>query len=139
MQPKQPSDFELKAGNILRTDKDLSIKEIFTVNNNEIKLGNGQKFKRTAFSGANYTMSTSDYLLGLTSLAIAPNIGVPLPSLVGTGKHFIVKDEVGGAATTTITIRADGEKLIDGATSVTITTNYGSKHIYTDGANYFTI
>ena len=132
-------DFELKQANILKTAKDLYIKEVFGVTNTESFQKKGQRFGRTTFSGANYTLSTSDFLLGLTSLAIAPSIGLAHPSLVGAGKHGFIKDEVGGAATTTITIRADGERLIDGATSLTITTNYGSVHWYTDGSNYFTI
>ncbi len=84
-------------------------------------------------------MATTDYLLGITSLAIAPNIGLPLPSLVGTGKTYKVKDEVGGALTTNVTIRSDGERLIDGATSNTIITNYGSREFYTNGTDYFTL
>lgn len=132
-------DFELKQGNILKTNKDLRIKEVFGVTDTETYFVKGQRFGRTTFSGANYTASTSDYLIGLTSLAIAPSIGLPHPSLVGVGKNYIIKDEVGGAATTTITIRSDGERLIDGATSLTITTNYGSRRLYTDGSNYFTI
>lgn len=114
------------------------VKNAFEATDREFFQPHGQKFHRTAFAGANYTMSTSDYLLGVTSLVIAPSIGLPLPSLVGVGKNFIVKDEVGGAATTTITIRSDGERLIDGATSLTITTNYGVRSIYTNGTDYFT-
>lgn len=132
-------DFELKQANTLKTAKDLYIKEVFAVTNTETALKRGQRFNRTAFSGANYTASTSDYLISLTSLAIAPTIGLPLPPLVGTGKTFIVKDEVGGAGTTTITIASEGEKNIDGASTSTLTTNYQSKTFYTDGSNWFTI
>ena len=141
MKAQQPvqSDFELKQANVLKTAKDLYIKEVFSVTNTETALKKGQRFNRTAIANINYTLSTSDYLVAITDLTLlAPSIGLPLPSLVGTGKHFIVKDEVGGAASTTITIRADGEKLIDGATSLTITTNYDSSDLYTDGSNYFT-
>lgn len=137
-QPVQ-SDFELKQANVLKTAKDLYIKEVFGVSNTEVAQRKGQRFARTAFSGANYTMATSDYLLGITSLAIAPSIGLPLPSLVGTGKTFIVKDEVGGAGTTTITIRSEGERNIDGATTSTLTTNYQSRSYYSDGSNWFTM
>lgn len=134
---RQP-DFELKQANILKTAKDLHIKEVFSVTNTEVAQKKGQRFGRTTFSGANYTLSTSDYLLGITSLAVAPSIGLPLPALVGKGKPFIIKDEVGGAATTTITIRSEGEKTIDGASSTTLTTNYQAKSFYTDGSNWFT-
>lgn len=132
-------DFELKQANVLKTAKDLYIKEVFGVTNTETAQRKGQRFGRTTYSGANYTASTSDYLIGLTSLAIAPSIGLPLPSLAGTGKTYIVKDEAGGAGTTTITVRSEGEKTIDGATSSTLTANYQAKQFYSDGSNWFTI
>lgn len=131
-------DFELKAPNLLRTDKDLSIKERFKVNNTEVAIILGQRLKRTAVRGAVNTLAMSDYLVGVTALAEAPSIGLPDPRLAVDGKTFVVKDEVGGAATTTITIRSENELTIDGASSATITTNYGSKAFYTDGTNWFT-
>lgn len=142
IQARQPvqSDFELKKANTLKTAKDLYIKEVFSVTDKETSQKKGQRIGRTTVANANYTLFTSDYLLGVTDLTLlAPSIGLPLPSLVGVGKIFKVKDEVGGAATTTITIASDGEKTIDGASSVTITTNYGSKSFYSDGSNWFTI
>lgn len=133
------SDFELKQANVLNTAKDLVIKQVFSVTNTETAFKKGQRIARTAFSGANYTAATSDYVIGITSLAIAPTIGLPLPALVGSGKTYIIKDEVGGAATTTITIQSEGEKTIDGSSSLTITSAYGAKRVYSDGANWFTL
>lgn len=136
------SDFELKQANVLKTAKDLLIKEVFGVTNTETSQRKGQRFGRTSIStlvtGSVYSLSTTDYLLGITSLSYAPNIGLPLPSLVGVGKTFIIKDEVGGAATTTITVSSAGEKNIDGASTSTLTTNYQAKRFYTDGSNWFT-
>ena len=57
---------------------------------------------------------------------------------MGNGKTYIIKDEIGGAATTTITVRSAGEENIDGASSATLTTNYTVKSFYSDGANWFT-
>jgi hypothetical protein len=74
----------------------------------------------------------------VTALAVATTIGLPLPSLVGTGKTFIIKDEVGGATTTNITIASEGEKTIDGSSSTTLSTNYQFKQFYSDGSNWFT-
>lgn len=128
---------------IVRTYKDFIVKDKFYVNENETQQKHGQKFKRTGVTGALYSISTSEYLVAYTSLggdlASAPSVGLPLPSLVGTGKTFIVKDEAGGCATTTITVRSAGEKTIDGSSTSTITTNYGSKQFYSDGANWFTL
>ena len=132
------SDFELKQANVLKTAKDLYIKEVFSVTNTEVSQNKGQRLGRVSISGSTYTTATSDYLVAVTSLALAPTIGLPRPSLVGTGKTFIVKDEVGGAATTTVTIVSAGEETIDGASSATITTNYGSKDFYTNGTAWFT-
>lgn len=131
-------DFELTQSNVLKTAKDLFIKEVFGVTNEETFQKKGHRFGRTTYSGANYTASTSDYLIGITSLAVAPSIGLPLPSVVGTGKTFIIKDEAGGATTTNITIRSEGEKTIDGSSSTTLSTNYQAKRFYTDGSNWFT-
>lgn len=111
---------------------------VFDATDKEFRQYAGQKFKRTAVSGASNTISAADYLIAVTSLALAPTIGLPRPSLVGSGKTFIVKDEVGGAATTTVTIVSAGEETIDGASSATITANYGSKDFYTDGTAWFT-
>ena len=130
-------DFELKGANLLRTDKDLSIKELFKVTNSEVSMKRGQRFNRTTVSGAVTTISTSDYLIAVTSLAVAPSIGLPDPRLVGQGKTFAVKDEVGGAGTTTITIRSEGERTIDGAASQSISANYNSMSFYTNGTDWF--
>lgn len=126
------------AANIFRTDKDLNIKDRHIFNDQQQINRLGQTFGRTAFSGSVYSASTSDYLIGITSLVVAPSIGLPKPSLAGVGKTFVVKDEVGGAGTTTITIRSAGEETIDGASTSTIATNYGAKSYYTDGTNWFT-
>lgn len=143
MPPQNKQNDFVSAPNILYTAKNLSVKDKFFVNDTEIQQNHGQKFNCTSIStlitGSAYSLSSNQYLLGITHLSYAPNIGLPLPSLVGTGKTFIVKDEAGGSATTTITVRSAGEKTIDGATTSTITTNYGSKQFYSDGANWYTI
>lgn len=129
----------ISSPNVIRLDKNLVVKDFFEVNDLEVSNFVGQRFKRTSFSGSNYTTSASDFLIAITSLAIAPTIGLPNPQQARMGKTYIVKDEAGGAGTTTITIRVEGEKSIDGATTSTITTNYGSRSFYTDGANWFNI
>lgn len=135
--PQEEGDF-VSTPNVVRTDKDLVVKDFFVANNNEVRMLRGQMIARRANSG-NYTCAVSDYLIAITSLAVAPSIGLPSPSLAGVGKTYRIKDEVGGAATTTITVRSDKEKLIDGAASTTLTTNYQSKLFYTDGSNWFTL
>lgn len=132
----------LSSGNVARTDKTLVVKDFFIANDIEVQMLKGQKFNRTAFStllsGSLYSVATTDYLIGVTSLSYAPSIGLPKPSQVGVGKTFIVKDEAGGSATTTITVRSAGEENIDGTSTSTLTTNYQSKRFYSDGSNWFT-
>lgn len=127
---------------VARTEKNLIIKGFYEFNDQESRLGKGQKFNRTPFStvlsGSVYSVAVQDYLIGITNLSYAASIGLPKPSLVGPGKTYIVKDEAGGAGTTTITVRSAAEETIDGASTSTITTNYASKGYYTDGANWFT-
>ncbi len=139
--PQQDTGW-LSAPNVVRTDKTLVVKNFFNVNDSETQQLHGQKFRRTGIStlitGAVYSMAANQFLLGITNLSYAPSIGLPLPSLVGPGKAYIVKDEAGGAATTTITVLSAGEKTIDGAATTTLTTNYQAKSFYSDGANWFT-
>ncbi len=134
---QEPEDW-VSSANVIRTDKTIVVKNFFIVDDNEAQFLRGQRINRKAMFG-NYTMSVSDFLLGITSLAVAPSIGLPNPTLVGLGKTYIIKDEVGGSATTTITVRSDGEKTIDGSSSTTLTTNYISKRFYSNGSNWFTL
>lgn len=121
----------------LQTQKNFSVADSLFVNRSETHLRSGQRVNRRAQSGS-YSTTTTDYLIGITSLATAPTIELPRPRLVGIGKVYIVKDEAGGAASTTITVRSGGEENLDGATTSTLTTNYQSRRYYSDGANWFT-
>ena len=131
------SPFELTAPNVNRTDKDLNIKNLHRVTDTETVINHGQKIKRTAVQGAVTTISASDYLICVTDLGVAPSIGLPKPSQVGVGKVYIIKDEAGGASNTTITIASVGEETIDGETSYTITDDYNSVNLYSNGSNWF--
>jgi hypothetical protein len=134
--PTLPKDNQ--SPNIQRYDKTLVVKDLHILSDVEFETKRGQKFGRTSFSGSVYSAAATDYLIAITSLALAPTIGLPKPALAGACKAFIVKDEAGGAGTTTITIRSGGEETIDGASTATLTANYQSKSFYTDGTNWFT-
>lgn len=123
--------------NLIRTDRDFVVKDVLHVSDDSARLLRGQVVSRTAVSG-NYSTAVSDYLIGVTSLAVAANIGLPRPKNVGVGRIYVVKDESGGAGSTTITVRSEGEETIDGATTSTLTTNYQSRSYYTNGANWLT-
>lgn len=133
--PEQQQDF-VSAPNVTRTDKDLSIKNLYNFTNSEAQLLRGQRVARVSV-GTTYSTAIIDYIVGVTSLAFAPTIGLPRPKIAGAGKIYTVKDEVGGAATTTITIVSQGEETIDGGVNTTLTTNYQAKSFYSDGTNWF--
>lgn len=117
--------------------KNLRVKEVFATSDSDVHMRRGLMVARKAMTGT-YTVSVSDFLIGITSLAVSADVGLPRPRDVGIGKLYIVKDEVGGAASTTITVRSVGEENLDGASTSTLTTNYQAKSFYTDGANWFT-
>lgn len=139
----KPSEDFSSSPNRVQTNKILKVKETFEVDDVNQKSLRGQIINRHAIStlltGAVYSVASYDHLIGITSLSYAPTIGLPRPKLVGIGKFYRIKDEIGGASSTTITIVSQAEETIDGASSVTITTNYGSKSFYSDGSNWFTI
>ena len=100
----------------------------------EIKAKSGGLFdkvyvsaKSTAFTAAvGYT-----YLIN-TGTAVT----VTLPSAV-TNAAIIFKDSAGTAATNNVTINRADSATIDGATSQTVSSNYGSMKLISDGTNWF--
>ena len=84
-----------------------------------------------------YTLTTANYLLGVTSTAAARNVNLPATA-PDAGWMIIIKDESGGAATNNITINRNGRTIDGAAANLTINTNYGVYRIYSDGSNYFT-
>ncbi len=92
----------------------------------------GRVVKVTSPGAYPYTTLITDYVI-LVDSSSARTI-VPLASPV-TGTTYRIKDNVGSAATNTITITPSG-KNIDGAASTTITTNYGSIDICYNGTQW---
>ena len=129
----------LSSPNSIKTFKHFLVKNVFRINDAEVSLNKGITLGRTEVAGINYTVASSDYIVGITSLTTPITIGLPHPSSVNIGKTFIIKDEVGGAGTTTITVRPDREALINGSTSAAITTNYGNYQLYSNGQRWLII
>lgn len=125
------------APNLVRTDKDLVVKDKFNVTEAETQQLHGEKVNRTPATSV-YKVLLTDYLIAITNLGVAPTITLPPTNLAGIGKIYVVKDEAGGAATTTITVRptftAEG---IDGAASFSITGNFNSISLYCNGGSWF--
>ncbi len=87
---------------------------------------------------ANYTATVNDYLIGVDTTGGAVTITLPSAGAIA-GKVFVINDEGGNAGTANITIATEGSETIDGSATATISTNYASLKIYSDGTNFFTM
>ena len=82
---------------------------------------------------ANYTAGATDYVINCTANSFA----VTLPTAVGvTGRMYTVKNSASG---TTITVNTTSAQTIDGAASVSISTQYASITVMSTGANWIII
>ena len=88
--------------------------------------------------------ATTPYVVPITAEFISVDcsggpITVQLPNAPVTGYFFVIKDRTGNAASNNITVTTvGGVKLIDGATSAVIATNYESLNVLYNGTNYET-
>ena len=100
----------------------------------EIKSKSGGLFDKVYVS-AKSTAFTAD--VGFTYLINnGTAVTVTLPSAV-TNAAIVFKDSAGTAATNNITINRADSATIDVATSQTISSNYGSMKLISDGTNWF--
>jgi hypothetical protein len=82
-----------------------------------------------------YTVLGADYYLGCD--VTAGVISILLPNAPATGRVFIIKDKVGLAATSNITVTTVGGAVnIDGATSFVMNTAYESCNVIFNGVSY---
>jgi hypothetical protein len=95
----------------------------------------GIRFTTNAVSGS-YSVdnSTTDYFLDVDVSSAVSTITLPSPT---SGRVIYVKDYKGASATHNITIDPHSSETIDGASSATISSNYGSAAYYSDGTNWY--
>ncbi|MBV9124854.1 MAG: hypothetical protein JO112_15980, partial [Planctomycetes bacterium] len=87
---------------------------------------------------ANYTLSDSDYFVGVSGQS-GP-VTLTLPSAAGrNGRVYAVNDESGAAVANPITLQAQPGQTIDGAGAEIINTNYGGLKVISNGSNWFII
>ena len=87
-----------------------------------------------------YTITNSDYLIGVDSSGGAVVLTFPAASALTAGQMFIIKDENGSAGTNNITVTgSNGSNTIDGQTSAVLESSYASITIYCDGSTKFFI
>jgi len=97
------------------------------------------ELKTTTVSGATHVLTAADCLLHVTR-TISGTCNITLPAAeANDGRYILVNDAVGNAGTNSITIVTSGGGLIDSGASVSITTNFGSLHLYSDGVDWFTV
>jgi hypothetical protein len=103
--------------------------------NNSTNSPNTSKVVLVNNAASPYTVLNTDNYLGCqTSSGV---ITINLPNAPPAGKILIIKDSNGSAATNNITITTVGGTVtIDGATTVTMLTNYQSINVFFDGSNY---
>lgn len=89
---------------------------------------------------SNATIQTSDYYIGCNHTA-SMTITLPFASSLTNGQTYTIKDESGTADNYNINIIRQGASndLIDGETSFSIKSPYGSLTLYTNGNNKFFI
>lgn len=91
----------------------------------------------TTVSSTPYTVLTTDenILVDCTSSAITLN----LPNISSTPQLLRIKDQLGGAGASNITVNCDASDTIDGGTSVVLNANYTSVTLVSDGVSKWSI
>lgn len=135
------SDFDVKdwvsSENIIRTNKNLIVKDFFETNDIETIIRKGQKGGVTKNTG-NYTTLMTDYYIGCVHTT-AITVTLPPIARAGKGKTYMIKDETGLAATNIITIDADGSETIDGAATLSLNVNYGAVILVCSNGAWYTV
>ena len=88
---------------------------------------------------SNYTVSTTDYYIGVDSSASTVKLTLPIATNMLDGQTIVVKDEGGAAHTNNITISGSSSDTIDGQNQVILESPYASIQLYCDGTNKFFI
>jgi hypothetical protein len=104
--------------------------------NSSVSLSGTISTQRAATNITTATAVLRSNIIGCTASGIT--IILSTSDLVN-GRNYIIKDESGAATLNPITINAIAPALIDGQASTTISINYGSVKVYSNGVNWFTI
>ena len=99
-----------------------------------LSLLNGGVRNKTTSISANYTATTSDYVIGCDTSSNTITITLPAANATNVGLTYVIKD-TGNAATNNITLDANASETIDGAATYVMSNNRESVTIINDGAN----
>ena len=98
------------------------------------------KLSRVAVADADYTVLTSDYYVGLSSITVSRTFTLPAAATAGNGSILVFKDESGSVSgTVKLIIDANASETIDGATTFEMTSAYESISLMCNGSNWFII
>ena len=116
----------------------MTLTRIHSLRTGNIWMNAGQRWARTASAAGAYTVLATDFYIGKTGITGGGDtVTLPAAATVAAGKAYIIKDESGSAAANAITIDGNGAETIDGAATVLINTNYGSRTLVCNGSNWF--
>jgi hypothetical protein len=102
---------------------------------NDLLTINSLKVNRTATT-IDYTILSSDYLIGVDTTSNVVELTLPLASSV-PDQMFNIVDEGGNANANNITITPTGGDTISGESSLVISSAYNSISIYSNGSDWF--
>ncbi len=83
------------------------------------------------------TTTITDSIIGVISTSSPITITLADATTLDSGQEITIKDEGGNAVASNITIATTASQKIDGASTFTIGTNYGSVTLYGNGSNYY--
>jgi len=99
----------------------------------------GLKVKH-AEKSASYTLTSSDYIVGVTSVAGGKTMTLPSASAEGAGKMFMIKDQSGSASESNyIRVAAPSGQTLDGQSYYDIKVPYESVSVVSNGSHWFII
>jgi hypothetical protein len=95
---------------------------------------------RTQVADANYTILTTDRVVGFSSISNGRTLVLPAASAYSVGVPLWIIDESGSCSSSnTITINRTGSDTIDGAISTVMSVPYGVRCLVSNGSNKWTI
>ena len=100
--------------------------------------GNAQVFEIQNVGSDLVISPSATFVYLIVDTTTTRTISLPLANSVTSGRIYVIKDSDGQANTNPITVQTQGSDLVDGASSQTLDSDYGSYFVVTDGAsNWF--
>ena len=91
---------------------------------------NGAIVYHTNLVSGNYTVLSTDFIIGVNTTSVAATINLPSVSSTNVGRTLFIKDETGNAFTNTISLLAASGETIDGDSTFVIESDNGSVMLY---------